>query len=442
MKRCARSDSGALSPIARIGASLLALTLSVPGIVNQALSQPDASEPCSARPLTVDCLLLEASGILSSLDADAFDWSTAAAELAIAYDANDQSSTAQQLITRATNRAFSLPLSENRAKAFGDIAQVVASMSSWEGGLALLESMDDGTRDIADVNKRADVLGKLIVASATQGDPMLAFERARQMPSSEGNQGDYRALTLRKVAARLAKAQRPENAAVAARAIDTGIDYYKSIARSDVAIEAAKQGRDGEAIALLKEAAQVATTIDNGYFKAASFRDIAVAYHFLGNAAQRDKAFVLAVDAAKTAKRPNEQARSMSRIATRMADIDQLQGTEDVIRRSITLGEAIESDGFRAFADYEITGAAAFSAQFTLASQVLRGIPDVPLASTKSVLSAAQRDLAWGLARHGRLAEAIELARKIRAARERVQALSRIVRVLIEPRMEALPRYL
>jgi len=402
-----------------------------------------AADNCEAPGLTAGCIVSRAEQALTQLEGDPFAWSTAAVELAIALDALDESTRSEVLVAAAADRAAGIGEERQRVAAFGDIALALAVLRPLPDSEKILSRIADSVAGVEDVNRRADLAGKMIAASAVQLDLPEAFNRATALPEGEGSQASYKALALRKVAATFAGKGDFDTAGRVIEHITMGIDYYKSMARSDVAARAAGDDRyRAHANMLLDEAVIIARTIEDGYFRAGSLRDIAVAYHRLGAAERSAAYFDEAMSATADADTPNERARSMSRIATRMSDLGRLGATESVIAQSIAYAEAIESDVMRSFTDYEIAGAAAFCGHFDTAYALIAGMTDRAMGSTASVRSAAQRDLAWGLARHGQLQQAMQVVAGIESLRERIQAMSRIARVMNDPGMQALPRYL
>ncbi len=186
----------------------------------------------------------------------------------------------------------------------------------------------------------------------------------------------------------------------------------------------------------------IARAQDNGYFVAGALRDIGFSYAVYGDAETANNYFSEAIAGSRNANSFQEKARSMSRIATRMADAGMTSETASMIAEATDLASQEESELFQQFSLYEIAGSAAFCGHFDTAQDLIEKIPSITFSSTASLKNSTIRDLAWGMAKHGDFVGAVKLANTIETKRERVQTLSRIARVILDPKMAAIARYL
>ena len=201
---------------------------------------------------------------------------------------------------------------------------------------------------------------------------------------------------------------------------------------------------DNDALAerLLTEADSIARAQDDGYFVAGALRDIGKAYYRGGNREIAMRYFTDAHAATGRAKSPQHKARSLSRVGTGLSDCGLYADAKRVIPAAREWAEQAKAPVFNNWAFYEIAGSAAFAGDFDTASELLAVIPDMKFSNATSLKAATQRDVAWGMARHGQLDGAVAMSTSIEKPRERVQALSRVVRLMVDPKMDAFPRYL
>lgn len=406
----------------------------------QGASTPEAQPSCTQNLAAIHCILQNADEALAATG-DAFDRVSGAAELAVAYDAAGEYAQAVVLIDTAIANVTLIEDAKQRGNALSEILTAAADITTTPNApdwLAQVKLLTDGL----DEAKQADLTAKSVIVEAVHQNAAMALDRAVGLPQAQGFEANAKAITLRKIAGVLAAAGDFENAQRGVDAVTMSIAYYQAMVRSDVARYAAKAGRADLAERLLSEADTIARGLDNGYFIGAALRDIGFSYSAMGNEASAAAYFVDACAAAKTAEKQNEKARAVSRIATRLSDAGLYNEASPILSESIALASNIESDLMKGYSYYEIAGAASFSGDFETARMLIQNVPGDPLGSTTSVNSAAMRDLAWGLARHGEIVEAVATARAIETQREKIHALSRIVRLLAEPDMPALPRYL
>ena len=400
-----------------------------------------AKAACTATDVRASCVLEAAHTELNAIETP-FNWATSAAELAIAEDANGDAVAGLALMEAAFDRTAQIEDAKKQNTAMGDIALALSKLSASSQSVALATRIEARLAELEDVDKRADILGKLLTAHAVHGDAEQALARARAMPTESEAQQAYKDRTLREIAAQLAKAGDFDTALSVLPDMQGSFTYYRAVAHTDIAAHAIAAGELTLVPALLEAAEGLSTQQDNGYFSAAILREIAYNQFEMG---ERDRALAFTERARATSRIANsaqEQSRSMSRIATRLADQGAYSDAVSIIEESITLSEMVERDLFKNFAHYEAAGAAAFAGEFDTARALVAGLPDTPFGSAASLQSAAQRDLAWGLVRHGQTEAGLALANAITSPREKIHALSRIARLLATPDMPALPRYL
>jgi len=221
-----------------------------------------------------------------------------------------------------------------------------------------------------------------------------------------------------------------------------GLPYYRALASIEVALPLHEQGKSNLAKSLLDEAENIGLNEKDGYFGAGIMRQLAVAHSKMEQRERAHQLFTTALTASQTAKSNQHHARAISRIATAMSDLGYFKRATAVLPDALKLAELESETLLRQWTFYEIAGSLAFSGDFEAAEKALESItPDAALGG-KSLSAAAKRDIAWGMARHNQIPTALDFANSISSARERVQALSRIARIVQNPNMNALPRYL
>lgn len=410
-----------------------------------AYSTPAASETateiCRADSVTTSCMLQSGESEFLEL-ADDQQWIDAASEFAVALNAAGQREVARTYLDRAAAKARSLDSA---------VAQISAAIAIGEAA-ALTKNLDiaidlmvfgENQAVLAEVSsKRNELLAKLASLHAAVGNSGAALVKALALPQTEEDHAAFKARALREIAAYQATAQDFEAAEQTLAKISMGLTYYQSTARSDVASLAFRAGQTERGLRLLSEAETIARNQENGYFGAGALRDIAIAYIDGGFPEKAKKRFQEAKAAARNGDSNQEKARALSRVATGLTDRGLYSETDDYFAEALEFADQAQSPAYQDFAKYEIAGSAAFAGNFEMAYQLVETLPDTKFGSTSSLKAATQRDIAWGLAKHGRIQDAGNLIRSIAPARERIMALSRIVRLLINPKMEAFPRYL
>lgn len=396
---------------------------------------------CASSSTSQQCALEMAEALMGELTEDAVFLSVAS-EYALALYAAGRGSEAAAVLRQAVEKAVSIPEPDKAAAVLADIAasagnmgDIALVMSAWKQGEVRIASIEAAV-------KKSDLSGKFLSARAATGDAAAAGMAALAMPEDSDDSASFKARTLREIAAHQAKAGNFDDAQVSLNEITMGLSYYAATAHSDVAAEAEKAGEFGLANQLLVKAEKRAREQDNGYFIAGALRDIASVYARLGDSETAMQMFEDAKQGARAAESYQEKARAMSRIGTSLADQKMFVQAAEVFPEAVQFAEQEEQASMRTYSFYEIAGSAAFSGDFALANQLIARLPDEEFLSADSLAAVAKRDLAWGLARHGMWNEAIQTASSISTRREKIQALSRLVRLSYNPDMEAVPRYL
>jgi len=408
-------------------------------IINETESSNSPSElPSDSSPTVV---LQLAQKTLATIEDD-FDWVTSAAELAIAEDEIAQNENAWVLMQQATHRTESIEDSKKRANALSELAAALSSLKPNQQFAGIHSQIKALASSIDNPDKQIDITGKLYSSLSAHGQSDSAYSKALGIAVENPAQESYKLRTLREIIVHMANQGHFDSAIKALDSLKGDFTYYQAVARTEIVTAAIKKNKYELIAPLMDEAIEIGRAQENGYFTAGALRDVAHGYISLGDIEKANAMIEEARNAARSSIKPNERARSMSRIATKLSNIGELNYSKDIITESITLTDSIESEVMLHYSLYEIVGAAAFSSEFVAARSLIKDIPDTPFGSATSLRSAAERDLAWGLARYGKTTEAIETALSITSLRESTQTLSRIARLLNNPEMSALPRYL
>lgn len=400
--------------------------------------QPDCQ---TVAPLSAGCILKDA---IAALDGVGNDQSrvVAAVELALASSAAGYNEFALSLLADALEATKGDQDNAGRVKSYIAIAKALIDLGKNRQGLSIAHQGHVLANGIEDAATKWDLLGKLAAILAAGGEEDVAVGFAVSMPYTDDRLAAYKARTLREIAAAMAKKGDFTGAAAVLQSIKMGLPYYRATARADIALLAANAGKTDLMIQLLGEAADMARLFENGYFVAGALRDVGEVYARADMFAKALSYFEEAGQGARGAPSRQEQARALSRIASGLSDVGRYDIASGFLDEAILIAGSIESDTLKGWTYYEIVGSLAFAGKSEKAIALLSYVPDMPFGSSRSLANATRRDVAWGLARHKRLAEAVQMARAINTARERVQALCRIVRVMQNPAMAALPRYL
>ena len=422
---------------------------SIAGLAVMALSvaacAPDQSmdkQPfahCQAAP-EPQCVIDAAAAALRRVPND-HEWVAAAVELATAMRATDRSDDALRLLHEAHGRAVGSGSAVDKAKSLAAVVNGFAASGDAEAVHGVIASGAEWLAHIEEENTHWDLTGKFAAAHAAISDADRALTIALEMPSSTYTLAAHKARTLNEIAVHQADNGLPDAALETIDDIDMGLVYYQSTVRSKVA--ALLSAERGDDIArLLAEAERIAHRQDDGYFVAGGLRMIGTFHAQQGNPNRALELFNAAAEHARHAGTRQEQARATSRVATALADGKQYRRANELANVAKGIADSEADDLLRYWAYYEVVGSAAFAGGFNLAAESLAAIPIEARMGNKSLRLAAQRDYIWGLARHGKLIEAFRLAGEMPSSREKVQALARMVRVMVDPEMPALPRYL
>ena len=399
-----------------------------------------APSTCGAASSSEKCLLAEAAMSLVEIE-ELGDWIAAASEYAEALVTVGRDDEARKLLERALEASQALPADDGRLAAQLTLAKSVAAIGPEKMVLPFIEETRRTAAEVSSPEARYDAQATLAALPAMFGDRADAMRTARTLPEGE-TLSSLRSRAFREIAAAAASHCDFDTALAALAEIRLGLPYYQSVARSEVAGFAINAGRAELANDLLLEAEQLARADPDGYFSAGALRDVAVAYERAGDEAKARALFADAAAAAKRAATAQQRARALSRVVTGMADVGLYSDASALLAPARQLAAEEPSEAMRNFSLYEIAGSAAFAGEFDAAQAIARDLPQTAFGSATSLRAATLRDIAWGRARNGDLAAAAALARSIPSPRERVQALSRIVRLLANPQMDAFPRYL
>ncbi|MEO9467989.1 hypothetical protein [Parasphingorhabdus sp.] len=406
--------------------------------VASATEQPS---DCETGNVSANCLLHSAASAFSEIDNDAH-WINAAAEYAVALHVNGEDQVARKYLEQAAEKVKLLDGVQSQISAAAEVGKSAAEAGQDDIASGLMDWGESQAEKLEENAKKYDLLGKLASVRAAIGEAGLALSKVQAFPETSDNHSSFKARTYREIAVHQAKAGNFDAAEETIARMTMGLTYYQSTARSDVALLALEVGDQKRAMKLTREADVIARAQDNGYFFAGALRDIGVVY---ARAGEKDKASQFFEDAkagARTGNSNQERARALSRIATSLADIKLYTDTGAIFAEALTFAKQAKSPLFENFCNYEIAGSAAFAGEFDTANGLAAILPETKFGSTSSLRAVTQRDIAWGLAKHGRLKDAHQLIQTISPARERIMAISRVVRLLKYPDMEAFPRYL
>lgn len=399
------------------------------------------SAPTCEAPISLTCVLnaatVEAEAIASPSQRVESRLEVTAAALAAKHG-----ELSDRLLADIQRELESLDIDEASLKLHTTLAATLTEAGQPRRALEHIQHVRSNAAHISDETKRGDLLAKLAVAQAEAGDSVQAVDGALSIPESNDSLAAFKARALHDIAPIQGRMLNIETARTTLAKITMGLTYYQAAAAADVAVVAHGEGNADAAAALLDQAYVISMQQSDGYFKAGALRHVADAYAAIGSMQQANAMYRKALVAAESAQQPQQRARAISRIATSMSDQAMFAEARQPIVRAIELALAEPAGLMRWWALYEIAGSAAFAGDFETANRLLLEIPASAQFGKVSLRAVVQRDIAWGLARHGELKQAYELATQIHTAREQIQALSRIILVTINPKMTALPRYL
>ena len=395
----------------------------------------------AATDTSSDHLARAARGALTTVEGES-DWVLAATELALGLYAQGQNDHAKTLVTTAQQRAGAIADPLTRATALTTVAETLIQMELFPGAAQVLREAQIAAHRVEDSKKQWDLRGKFIIAHAQTGEAAMAFESALAMPESDETLAAYKSRTLHDIAPIQARRGDLQGAQQTLSSITMGMSYYRVAATADVVSESYTKDTSAQLDTLLMDAIAMARAQTDGYFVAGALRHLAVAYAHMGNSDASKVLFLEALEASRKGVSPQHRARATSRVATSMADLGRFEAAARALPAAIALAREEDREPFRLFALYEIAGSAAFSGDLDTALALLKEIPGEFAFGNNTLRWATQRDVAWGMARHGQWVQAVELATAIPSPRERIQALSRMLRLQADPDMVALPRYL
>ena len=423
--------------------TLTTILLACFGACSEAGNGGATTTECSPGVLRSECLLADVEKILQAVD-DVSVRTSVATEYAVALAADGDQQRALAVLSDTGERVGTAVDLEQRASLLADLVLAYHNIDAATDGSGALAAGRASMAHLDAEGKRLDLYAKFSVGEAYMGNVDQALDALLSFPDpADESLLSYQARGLRELSSYQARLGDFESAKRTLSSITMGLTYYRSVAHSDVASSAFAAGQTSLATDLLDEAISIADSIDDGYFKAGALRDIGAA-HLAGddNGAVALDYFSAASEAAATANSFQERARALSRIGTTLADHGYYGDAASLLPRAIAQAQQEETQAMQDYSFYEIAGSAAFIGDFDTASEIVARLPETPLGSATSLKAVTQRDVAWGLARHGRLEDSVNLARSISSPRERAHALCRIVRLMHDEEMKALPRYL
>lgn len=409
--------------------------------VQIASASSPTSAGCQSNSVVPSCIMQNAKLALGEIT-DPENWVSAASEYAIGLQSIGDTQNAIAILDEAAVKTGAIEAIENRLKVMILTANSYAKLDKTAKARDIAERGESLALQIESNGKRSDIIGKLISVRAQTGQFSKALSRARAMPQSDATESAFKARTLREIAVYQAENKDFSGARKTLEDITMGLTYYRSTARSDIATLAFADGQHAIALTLLGEAEQIARAQDDGYFIAGALRDIGKSFFRGGYHKKAMGFFEDAKSGARQANSYQEKARSLSRIGTGLADCGLHSDGIKLFPQTIKFADQAKSETFKNYSYYEIAGSAAFAGDFDTARRLAELIPAISFGDATSLKDATKRDIVWGLARHNRLDDALDLARTISEPRERVQALSRLMQLQADPDMEAFSRYL
>lgn len=400
-----------------------------------------ATQPNASAPSTEYALIDRAVAELPEIEPRA-QRIHAAGEAAITLGELNRPARAREIIDEELTRATFISDAGEQAIALVGLAESSADIDGDSGHLAVMSAAWESLDRLKPGAKKSDLTGKLLVAAATRRADPDVLAAALAMSEADDNQSSFKARTLHKLAPAFATQVDVATAESILQQITMGLSYYQAGAYADVAAIAFKRDQAQVANRLLAKAEVIARAQNDGYFRAGALRRIASAYSDGGNS---DTAMALFTDAGAAAvegKSAQHRARALSRVATTLSDHSYYSLAGKLLSDAVRIADSEENDQLRFWTYYEVAGASAFAGKFDLANTLVAKIPEELKFSGSHVRYAAERDIAWGYAKHQMFDEAASRAEAIVGARERAQALSRIARIAGNPGMRSLSRYL
>lgn len=282
----------------------------------------------------------------------------------------------------------------------------------------------------------------LAVLVAKAGNIESAQQWANKIPEDSFNNQALRAKALTEISAALAATGELSKAERILDTVTSGLPYYRAIAYAALAEASQRAGHGESAEKFFERAINVAHAQTDNYFVAGSSRIIADSYVAIGSVEKAKPLYQYALAAAAKSNSPQESSRALSRIISSLADV-QLRGElNSAPLQAVAIADSESRDVFRFWAYYELAGSLAQIGMNELSLELAHKIPADLVFSGRNLRSATMRDVAWGFAQNRELERALVVADAIAQPREQAQALSRIARVVGNPSMKSLSRYL
>ena len=420
---------------------LIALCLCINMVgCSQNLSIKDSEHRCAQNP-SAGCFLSSANDRLARMPKGS-DWLLAALELAGAWGEVGSRTQAEQLFQETENYLHRQRNPSELLSGRTFLATAYLSTGNKTKAEKVARDALKVSNQVENLGKRWDGFAKAAVLLAEAGFSSDAFGVILSMPETDDTLASYKARGLHELARVQAAANDFDGAVVTLDSMTMGLTYYSAVAHAYVAEIAQSAGRGQLATQLIEKAQVIGSSQNDGYFIAGALRRVGSVYAKWGQLAQAELLYELALGGARQVPAPQRKARAISRIATAMADFNLYAQAMTLIPEAVDVAQVEPSDSLRHWTHYEIAGSAAFSGDFGQAKRLLSRIPmDVDF-SGANLLAATKRDVAWGYAKHADYKNALDLALSIHSGRAQVQALTRIARIINNPQMKALPRYL
>lgn len=408
--------------------------------VNNSIGPAKVSDCVDAG--SVDSCMLKYIDQNLAVISDDVAWISSAVEYSYALRAYDRGEQSVSILDSALKRSAKIQSLKEKTNALYEIAVAVTDSNDSSRAKEIISVGSLSARQIDDSESRSDSLAKFSVLLIKAGELDAGMRQLDSLPQHSDNLAAFKARAFKDVAVYFAEKKQIDTAVEVIEAVDYGLTYYQSTARIELATLANGLGLNEIARGLLHDAESIARAQSDGYFIAGALRDAAEAYFFEGQNERALELFNDARSAALLARTPQHRARAISRIATTLADNGMYNEAAELFPEALQLLQSEESEQMLKYSLYEITGSAAFAGDFETAFANLDSISDEGFGSAQSLKNAAIRDIAWGLTRHGRVKEALDLSDTVQTPREKVQLLSRVLRLLKQPDMPAFSRYL
>lgn len=363
-------------------------------------------------------------------------------EIAYAQHAMGNAEAAHDILTHASSLSFSFDDPEDKAAVLLSVAEAQAGTGASNQARKSVQQALAFEHEMPTALGRSNLIGTAAKIYARVGDFDMALGLVNGHPESESGLASIKARTFHDIGPLQAKAGFIDAGLETVRRATMGLQYYRASALTDIAKVSFDMGDDDQANALLAEAQQIAVSLDDGYFVAGALRHVGEAAFHGGLIDRARDAYEAAVEGTRSQPMGQARARALSRAATAMAESGFNEQALGVLAEAVDVAKAEENEAMRQYARYEIAGAFAFAGAIQLAVDIAIALPDTAFSSAHSLRGVTVRDVAWGEAKYVDPVNAVARALKINSTREKVMALSRIARVLVDPEMKSLSRYL